>query len=109
MTTLDYTEICNQIATELIKKGWKDIKFSTKLSNSIGTYDVVAKSKGLRKKLLVICIGSDPNDATLASMLLNGVEIKSEKFIFLLTGDPRFVETFKDIEVISEISQLPSS
>jgi hypothetical protein len=106
---LDFTEISKQIAIELEKNGWGDIKFSSKLPNSSGTFDVVAKSKGFRKKQLVIAIGSDPNDATIASMLLNGLDDKFQKVIYLAHGDPRFVSAPSDIKIISDLTQIPEA
>lgn len=106
---MDFTEISKQIATVLEKNGWENIKFGVKLPNSSGTFDVVAKSKGFRKKQLVITIGSDPNDATIASMLLNGLDDKFIKIVFLIHGDPRFVSAPSDIKIIDNFNQFPKS
>ena len=94
---MDFTEVSNQIASELKNLGWTDIKFSVKLPNSSGTFDVVAKNKGFRKKQLVISIGSDPNDATLASMLLNGLDDKFEKIFDTLSDELESTEEMKKI------------
>ncbi|MHA1990627.1 MAG: hypothetical protein ACW981_17075 [Candidatus Hodarchaeales archaeon] len=106
---MDFTEISKQIAIELEKNGWGGIKFSAKLPNSSGTFDVVAKSKGFRKRQLVISIGSDPNDATIASMLLNGLDDKFLKVIYLAYGDPRFVSAPSDIKIINDLTQIPKA
>jgi len=107
--SLDFTEISRQIATELEKNGWGNIKFGVKLPNSSGTFDVVAKSKGFRKRQLVITIGSDPNDATIASMLLNGLDDKFQKVVYLIHGDPRFVSASSDIKIINDLAQIPKA
>lgn len=105
---MEIIDVQNKIGRDLKDKNWSQVKFSVKLPECSGRYDVFAESGGLRKKRLLINIATDPSDASLASMLLQGCHYKAEKFIYLMSGDKAFVSAEKGIKIISSVSELPN-
>ena len=106
---MDIVVVQKEMANILMKKGWKDIRFSTRLPESSGTFDIVASSKGIRKKMLVIAIATDPNDAEIASVLLLGIDAKYQKLIYLMFGDPLFAQVPSAIKLITRYEDLPDA
>ena len=106
---MDIITVQQEIANEIMKKGWKDNKFSMRLPESSGTFDIVAVSRGLRKKTLVLTIATDPSDAEIASVLLLGLDTKYQRIIYLLFGDPLFVQVPDSIKIITQYENLPNS
>ena len=90
--------------------GWSKIQYSKKISESAGIIDVIAQSKGLKKKTLLIVIATDIYDAQIALMLFNGLPKKYVQVIYLLEGDPFFIEGRpKEVIVVTKHEDLPSA
>jgi hypothetical protein len=104
---LNIDQIRLDLTRVLQLKGWRALKFGVKLPQTAGTFDIVAISKGLRKRTLVIAIATDTHDANLAAMLLASLEPKYQKVIYLAIGDPLFVMKATDISIITDMDQLP--
>ena len=52
-------EVIKEIGNYLQKSGWSKIKYRKKLPESAGTIDVIAQSKGLKKKNLLVVVATD--------------------------------------------------
>ncbi len=102
-------EEVKEITKLLQEKGWSDIKLHKKVKESSGTFDIVANSKGMLKKTLLVIISTDIYDAQIGIMLLDAVPRKYIKVIFLEEGDPFFVEKPDDIKIITNINDFPKS
>ena len=59
-----------ELSRMLESKGWTGIKLRTKIKESSGTFDLIANSKGMLKKTLLLLISSDIYDAQSGMMLL---------------------------------------
>ncbi|MHA2363257.1 MAG: hypothetical protein ACXAC7_04820 [Candidatus Hodarchaeales archaeon] len=106
----DLKETRKKITMSLQSKGWDKINYKVKFPSSSGTVDIVASSKGLRKKRLIIVIGSNEFDAGIAGFLLKGISEKgkNQKIMFLQEGNPLNVKTEKGISIIADVNDLPS-
>lgn len=102
-------EEVKDIVNLLQNKGWSGIKVSTKIKESSGTFDILAHSKGMLKKTLLIIISTDIYDAQIANMIFDGVPKKYLKIILLEEGDPFFVEHSDDIKILSNAENLPDA
>lgn len=100
-------EEVKEVVKLLQTKGWNDIKLRTKVKESSGTFDIVASSKGVLKKNLLVIISSDIYDAQIAIMLLDAVPKKYIKAVLLEEGDPFFVECPDDIKIVIRADNLP--
>jgi hypothetical protein len=96
-----------EVGKLLKANGWSDIKLRSKIKESSGTFDIVATSKGMMKKNLLVIISSDIYDAQIAIMLLDGVPKKFLKIILLESGDPFFVEHPEEIKIFTSIEEIP--
>jgi len=85
------------------------VEFSIRFPSSSGTVDVVASGSGLRKKTLMIAIGSNPFDAGIAGLLLAGISERGEKLIFLQEGSPEEVQMTPGVSIISSVAELPAA
>lgn len=90
--------------------GWARIKYRKKIPEGSGTIDVIAQSKGIMKKNLLLIISTDIYDAQIAIILFANIPKKYQyKVIFLEEGDPFFVEDKpKDIIIVTKSEDLPS-
>ena len=102
-------EEVKEIVKLLESKGWSGIKLRTKVPDSSGTFDIVATSKGMLKKNLLVIISTDIYDAQIGIMLLDGVPKKYVKVIFLEEGDPFFVEHPDDVKIITDAEYFPKA
>lgn len=93
----------------LQSKGWSDLKIRSKVKESSGTIDIIATSKGLKKKTMLVIISTDIYDAQIANMLFDGIPKKYLKVILLEEGDPFFVEHDDDVKIVSSPEALPDS
>ena len=100
-------EEVKEIVNLLKSKGWADIKLRTKIKESSGTFDIVANSKGVLKKSMLVIISTDIYDAQIAIMLMDGVPKKYHKVIYLEEGDPFFVEHPDDVKIITQADNFP--
>ena len=96
-----------ELSRMLESKGWTGIKLRTKIKESSGTFDLIANSKGMLKKTLLLIISSDIYDAQTGMMLLRGVPKKYVKVIFLESGDAAFIEKDKDIQIVTTPDLIP--
>ena len=102
-------EELKELGKLLEDKGWSNIKYRKKIPESAGTIDVIASSKGVLKKNLLLIIASDIYDAQIACMIFDGVPKKYQhKVVFLEEGDPFFVaDRPKDVLIIDKADGLP--
>lgn len=100
-------EEVKEVVKLLETKGWNEIKLRTKIKESSGTFDIVANTKGVLKKNMLVIISSDIYDAQIAIMLLDAVPKKYLKAIILEEGDPFFVEHSNDIKIVINPDDLP--
>ena len=102
-------EEVKEVAKLLQEKGWPDIKLHKKIKESSGSFDIIATSKGMLKKTMLVIISTDIYDAQIGIMLLDSVPKKFLKYIFLEEGDPFFVEKPNDIKIITNVNDFPKS
>lgn len=105
---MSFEDTFQRIGTKLTENGFKEIKYKVKLPDCSGRFDIVARSGGLRKKTVVCQVSEDPDDASIAGMLLEGIPKKCMKYIYLISGDPAFVPQKKQISVITKVDDLPA-
>ncbi|MHA2363258.1 MAG: hypothetical protein ACXAC7_04825 [Candidatus Hodarchaeales archaeon] len=98
----------NDLTKSLQKKGWPNISYFVKFPSSSGTVDIVAQTKGFRKKCLMIVIAENEFDAGIASFLLKGIVEKGEKILYLQEGDPANIFVDKSIKVLADPQILPA-
>lgn len=103
-------EEIKELVNLLQQKGWSGIKVRTKIKESSGTFDIIAQSKGVLKKTMLVIISTDIYDAQIANMLFDGVPPKKYlKFILLEEGDPFFVEHSDDIKILTNADNFPDA
>ena len=102
-------EEVKEIVKLLQDKGWSNIKLRTKIKESSGTFDLVAVSKGMLKKNLLLIISTDIYDAQIGIMLLDSVPKKYIRYILLEEGDPFFVERPDEIKIVTNPNDLPKA
>ena len=102
-------EEVKEIVKLLEANGWSNIKIRSKIKESSGSFDIVATSKGMLKKTLLVIISTDIYDAQIGVMLLDSVPKKYTKVILLEEGDPFFVEHPDDIKIITNADYFPKS
>lgn len=101
-------EVIKELGNDLKKSGWSKIVYRKKIPEGAGTIDVIAQSKGLKKKTLLVVVATDIYDAQIALMLYNGLPKKYIKTIFLEEGDPFFIEGRpKDVIIVTKAEDLP--
>ena len=106
---MSFSEIRDEIALKLKEIGWKSIDFSIRMKSSSGKVDILARTKGMRKKTLFIQIADNPFDAGIVGMLLDGLTEKGLKVLYLLDGNPTEAQVSSEISIINKISDLPSA
>lgn len=104
----EFEEVRDKITQKLQQIGWDKIIYSAKLPSSRSTIDIIATSKGVRKKRLIIIIGANEFDANISSMLLTGIMEKGKKIMFLQEGDPSNVKINSKILVLVNYNDLPA-
>lgn len=103
----EFKSVRTAITKALQDKGWKKITYAVKLPSSRSTIDIVATSKGFRKKKLIINIGTNEFDA-IATMILTGIREKVIKVMFLQEGNPDNVKASPEIKVLANYDDLPT-
>lgn len=102
-------DLKENVVKVLESKGWVDVKIHKKIKESSGTFDVIATSKGVLKKTLLIIVSTDIYDAQIGIMLLDGVPKRYVRVILLESGDPFFIERPKDIKIVTDTNELPNA
>ena len=102
-------EEIKDLVSLLQNKGWSGIKVRTKIKESSGTFDIIAHSKGMLKKTMLVIISTDIYDAQIANMIFDGVPKKYLKMILLEEGDPFFVEHSDDIKILTNADNFPDA
>ena len=104
----EFKSVRTAITKALQDKGWEKITYAVKLPSSRSTIDIVATSKGFRKKKVIITIGANEFDANLAIMILTGIREKVIKVMFLQEGNPDNVKASPEIKVLANYDDLPT-
>ncbi|MFX0015787.1 MAG: hypothetical protein ACFFB2_01065 [Promethearchaeota archaeon] len=98
--------IRSDVVSRLQRAGWAVELNFTNLTQRGSEPDIIATKGLIRKTRKLIFFAENPADAEICSFLLQSNTDKGEKFIFLLSGNPRDANISVMVKLITQIGQL---
>lgn len=99
----------SEVSNRLQQAGW--VVITNDLSNKAKNPepDIIAEKGLVRKKRKMIFFAEDETDAEICSFLLQSNATQGEKFVFLLSGNPKKVKISKKVKLVNRVDQLFSA
>ncbi len=99
------TPILSEVSNMLQKAGWI---VHTNISNEVkgSDPDIIAEKGLVRKKRKMIFFAEDVSDAEICSFILQSNQDTGEKYVFLLSGDPKKATISRKVKLITRVDQI---
>jgi tetratricopeptide (TPR) repeat protein len=96
----------SEVSTRLQNAGW--IVHTNNISNDTKSSDpdIIAEKGLVRKKKKMIFFAEDVSDAEICSFLLQSNLETGEKYVFLLSGDPKKAKVSKKVKLVTQVDQI---
>ncbi|MHA2246100.1 MAG: hypothetical protein ACXADY_14145 [Candidatus Hodarchaeales archaeon] len=96
----------SEVSNRLQQAGW--IVQTNDISNKAKNPepDIIAEKGLVRKKRKMIFFAEDVSDAEICSFLLQSSSETGEKFVFLLSGDPKNANISKKVKLVTRVDQI---
>ena len=93
--------------SEFLTKNGFTVEFDLTPYNGTSSIDIVASKGNIRKKKMYILISGNEGEASLAGYLFNSLLQSGKKIIFLESGNPSSAVLPKDVQIITNIEEIP--